>query len=143
INGQTQEPEKAQFAQMREMMYIDRVVRLVPLLVERGFRLTTSKEAKVNDRPAVGVKVASDGHKDVTLYFDKDSGLLIKAEHQVVNHQKKEVLQEEYFSEFKDVGGFKRPTRVVAFQEGKKVMDGELTDIKYFDSVPDSEFAKP
>src|SRR5262249_59932138 len=100
-------------------------------------------EAKVKDRPALGVRIASKGHKDASLWFDKETGLLVKAEYTMLNNQKKEVPQEEYFSDFKEVGGIKRPMKVVAFQDGKKLMDAEITDVQSPDKIADSEFAKP
>lgn len=58
--------------------YADRVTSLVPLLKEKGFTLTALGEDKVEGRPAVGVKVSSKDRPDISLYFDKESGLLAK-----------------------------------------------------------------
>lgn len=143
VNGQVREAEGKELAQMKDMMYLDRVVRLTTLLQDKGYELQAAGESKVNDRPAVGVLVKSQGHKDVQLFFDKDSGLLVKTEHQVTNERQKEVRQEELYSDFRDLGGFRRPMKVVAYQDGKKTMEGELTDVKYVDRLADTEFGKP
>jgi hypothetical protein len=143
IDGQMKEPDAAALNVMKETLYMDQLVRLTPLLKGQEYQLTPLKETKVQDKPAVGVKVASKGHKDASLYFDKESGLLVKAEYKTVNNQQKEVSQEEFFSDFKEVGGFKRPMKVVAFQGSKKLMEAEITDVKYPDKIADSEFAKP
>jgi hypothetical protein len=55
-----------------------RVTTLAPLLDDQGFTLTALGEAKVEGRPALGVKVAFKGRPDLSLYFDKESGLLVK-----------------------------------------------------------------
>jgi hypothetical protein len=143
IDGQSRDPDAAGLAQMKETLYMDQLVRLTPLLKDNAYQLTALKETKIKDRPAVGVKIAAKGHKDASLWFDKENGLLVKAEYTMMNNQKKEVPQEEYFSDFKEVGGIKRPMKVVAFQDGKKLMDAEITDVQSPDKIADAEFAKP
>jgi hypothetical protein len=58
--------------------YADRVTSLLPLLNDKGFTLTPLGEGKVEGRPAVGIKVSSKDRPDITLYFDKENGLLTK-----------------------------------------------------------------
>jgi hypothetical protein len=141
LNGKTEELKGDSLLKMKEMFYMDRVVHLSTLLKDTGYELTPLKEIKVNDRAAVGVKVASKGHKDISLYFDKTTSLLVMAEHRET--YQKEVTQQEYFSEFKEMNGTKRPMKVVAYADGKKLLEAEVKEIKQLDSVPDSEFAKP
>jgi hypothetical protein len=143
IDGQPRDPDAARLAQMKETLYMDQLVRLTPLLKDNAFQLMALKEAKIKDRPAVGVRIASKGHKDASLWFDKDTGLLVKAEYTMLNNQKKDVPQEEYFSDFKEVNGIKRPMKVVAFQDGKKLMEAEITDVQSPEKIADTEFAKP
>jgi hypothetical protein len=59
--------------------YLRWVTHLLPLVQDRGFRLTTLGEWKVGGRPALGVLVSYVGRPDVSLYFDKESALLLKA----------------------------------------------------------------
>jgi hypothetical protein len=148
INGQPQPVEEAALTDMRETLQLDRAVRLVPLLTDKTFDLASVEEIKVNDRPAVGVKVTVKGHKELKLYFDKETGLLAKTEHVVLvkdnkEGKYKEVRQEEYYSDFKDLGGFKRPVKMLVLREGVKLVEAELIDVKYPDKIDDSEFAKP
>jgi hypothetical protein len=58
--------------------YTDRVTSLLPLLKDKAFTLSPLGEEKVEGRPAVGLKVSSKDRPDVRLYFDKESGLLVK-----------------------------------------------------------------
>jgi hypothetical protein len=143
LDGQARDPEAARLSQMKEALYKDQLTRLTPLLKDNAYQLTALKETKIKDRPAVGIKVASKGHKDANLWFDKENGLLIKAEYTTMNNQKREVQQEEFFSDFKEVGGIKRPMKVLALQDGKKFMEAEITDVQYPEKIADSEFAKP
>jgi hypothetical protein len=116
---------------------------LVPLLNDKMYTLSPLGEIKIGERTAVGVKVAAKEHKDVNLFFDKDTGLLSRVEGPSVNSQMEEVSQESTFSEYKEFDGLKRPTKVQVKQDGKKVMDAEVLEIKFVDKFDDSEFAKP
>jgi hypothetical protein len=143
LDGQPQKLPPAALAEMRETMQVDRAVRLVPLLSDPAFTLAALGEAKAGDRPAVGVKVTARGRKELRLYFDKETALLVKTEHVLDDGQGKEVRQEEFYGDFRDLGGYRRPVRVTAFRDGKKIMEAELTDAKYLDRVDEAEFAKP
>ena len=144
-DGQPLKVTAAGDADMRETMHLERCLRLVPLLTDKAYELTALEESKVTNQPAYGVKVALKGRKDLRLYFDKETHLLVKTEHPHDDGKGGgEVKQEEYYSNFKDLGGgFKRPTRVSAYRDGKKVMDAELTEVKYLDKIPEAELGKP
>jgi hypothetical protein len=143
IDGQPQKVPESALAEMRDTLNLDRAVRLVPLLTDKSYELSALDASKVNDRPAVGIKVARKGQTDLRLFFDKDSGLLVKTEHQLTDGQGKQVRQEVFYSDFKDIGGYKRPVKLTVFREGKKFMTAELLEAKYLDKVDASEFAKP
>jgi hypothetical protein len=141
-DGQPQKVTDPMDREMHETMHLERAVRLVPLLTDKGFELTALEETKVNNQPAVGVKVAMKGHQDLRLYFDKETNLLVKTEHMHDDGKGgKEVKQEEFYGAFKDLGGgFKRPTRVTAYRDGKKIMDAQLLEVSYLEKIPESEF---
>ncbi len=148
IDGQPQKVDPAALAEVRETMMLDQAVRLVPLLADRNFNLAPLGEEKVNDRTVVGVKVTSRGRKELRMYFDKETGLLIKTEHPLdapgqAGAARKEVRQEEFYSEFKDIEGFRRPTKMVVLRDGRKLMEAELVDVKYFAHIDNAEFEKP
>jgi outer membrane lipoprotein-sorting protein len=143
IDGQAKEADTQSLAQMRQQLHLSRVLWLTPLLKDKDLELTMLKESKVNDRLAVGVKVASKGQKDISLYFDKENGQLVKVEYLTKNNQGREVTQEDYLSNYADFGGVKLPKKSVAMQDGKKIVEAEITDAQYPDSIPASEFGKP
>jgi hypothetical protein len=142
-NGQPQKVGPAALAEMREKLFLDRAVRLVPLLTEKTYELASLGESKVGERPAVGVRVTARGRKELRMYFDKETGLLVKTEHTLSDPEGKSVRQEEYYGDFRDLGGYRRPVRVAAYRDGKKVVDLEVIDVKYYDKIDDAEFAKP
>jgi hypothetical protein len=141
-DGQPQKVTDAMDREMHETMHLERAVRLAPLLTDKAFELTALEETKVNNQPVTGVKVAMKGHKDLRLYFDKETNLLVKTEHMHDDGKEgKEVKQEEYYGAFKDLGGgFKRPTRVTAYRDGKKIMEAQLLEVSYLEKIPESEF---
>jgi hypothetical protein len=143
IDGQPQKLSPAAGAEMREILQLDRAVRLVPLLRDPGFELDYVGESKVNDKPVLGVRVRARGRKELRLYFDKESYLLVKTEHTLEDGNGKEIRQEGYYSDFKDLGGYKKPHRMVAYRNGMKVMEAKLLEVKFLDKVDPSEFKVP
>jgi hypothetical protein len=128
---------------IEEQLYSERVVGLM-FLGEKGIELSPLGEIKVNDKPAVGLRVSSKGHKDINLYFDKDKGLLVKTEMRatdVLGGQ--ETAEEKILSDYKEMDGLPRPTKVAVLRDGKKLMDLEVTEVKILDKLEDSTFAKP
>jgi hypothetical protein len=143
IDGQPQKVDASAQAELRETFQLNRAIRLVPLLTDRSYELTALGPAMVNDRPALGVRVAARGRRELRMFFDKETGLLAKTETTLDAGEGKEVRQEVYFGDFRDLGGYKRPAKLAAFRDGKKVMELELTDVKYLEKIDESEFAKP
>lgn len=143
LDGQPQKIDAAALNEMRGALALARAMRLVPLLTDRTYELTALGEGKVGDRPVLGVKVSAKGRKDIRLFFDKETGLLVKTEHYLDDAAGKEVPQEEIYSDFRDLGGYKRPTKIAVFRKGGKVAEMEMVDVKYYESFPEAEFAKP
>ena len=145
VDGQPIQMTAAGDLEIREVMHLERATRLVPLLTDKAIELALLDETKVNDQPAYGVKVSMKGHKDVRMYFDKETNLLVKTEHMLEEPKEaKEFKQEEYYGEFKDLGGgFKRPTRITYYRDGKKWVEAKVIEVKYLEKIPAAEFTKP
>ena len=96
INGQTMAMDADAVAEAKEDLYAGRVDTLVPLVTDKGFELSPVGEAKVGDQAAVGVRVSHKGHRDINLFFDKKTGLLVKSERTIKDQMLggKERLQE-------------------------------------------------
>jgi hypothetical protein len=137
----------AELAREKNNLHGGYVSTLIPLK-EKGYTLSTLPEAKVNDKAVVGVKVAYKDRPDVTLWFDKSTGLLAKAEQMVQAEDPKEkkekmVKQETTFDDYKDFSGYKVATKVVAKREGKLFVEATLSDVKPVEKFEDKVFAKP
>ena len=82
-----------------------KVVKLTPLVKDKGYELSLIGESKVEDKPAVGVLVKSKDHNDVSLFFDKETGLLAKLEHRTTDPTSgKEVTEERIIVSYGDKG---------------------------------------
>ena len=92
----------------------------------------------------MGVKVSSKGHRDVDLYFDKETGLLVKTEGRVKDDMSgQEVTEESFHSEYKEVQGTKQAHKFVVKRNGKLFMEGEATGVELSEKLDASTFAKP
>jgi outer membrane lipoprotein-sorting protein len=143
VPGATLEIKGDELEDLKEGLYAERVQTLVPLLKDKGFTLDPLGEVKVNGRDTVGVKVASRGHKDVNLYFDKATGLLAKMERRALDDAQKEVTEESCYSDYKDVDGVKVPMKAVVRHDGELFLESEVTEYGFLDRIDDSEFARP
>lgn len=115
---------------------------LLPLR-DKKYKITAVGESKVLDKPALGFLVEAKGMKDVNLYFDKKSGLLVKMAARTINAENgQEVDEERIMSGYKNVEGMPMPTKILINRDGKKYLEMELEDIKLFEKLDDSEFKK-
>jgi hypothetical protein len=144
INGQEYKlDEKKMNKEAREQAYAEKVAGLV-FLKKKGFTLAPLGEVKVNDRPAVGVRVSSEGHRDVNLFFDKEKGLLVKTETRTVDLLSgEEKTQEKVLADYKECDGVLQPGRVSVLQDGKELVSLEIEEVKVVDRFDDDTFTKP
>jgi hypothetical protein len=145
VNDMVTELGKDEVTEQKEDMHNGRVEALVPLLEDKGFELATVGEVKVDDKPAVGIRVSHKGHRDVNLFFDTKTGLLVKSERMIKDQMQggKERTQERLFSDYKEAAGAKRPMKVVIKRDGDKFVESEATEYELKDKIDASEFAKP
>jgi len=128
---------------MHEQIYLSEVTRLTTLK-DKKFELSSLGEAKVQDKPAVGIRVVSKGHRDINLFFDKESGLMVKIEHRTVDlNTQQELNEERIITEFQDKDGVKEPKKAIINRDGKKYIDVEILEVKYQDDIDDTQFSKP
>lgn len=113
-------------------------------LKQRLSDLTPLSAIEVNGRPAAGLQVDTQGHRDVQLYFDKESGFLVKTRTWKKYATTGQTFAEEkVFSDYQDTQGYKWPKRVVAYRDGKRFLTKEVLEFKLVDRHDDSLFARP
>lgn len=138
----TTEMDKDMLEEAKEQAYAGWLTTLIPLK-DKKFTLATTGEVQVGGRPAVGVKVSSKGRRDVDLYFDKETGVLVRSEGRVKDEGGKEVTEESLFEEYKEIQGVKQPTKLTVNRDGKLYLEGELSDYQFSETLDASVFAKP
>lgn len=128
---------------MKEQAYILEAARLSKLKDKR-FELTSLGESKVQDKPAMGVRVGSKGHMDLNLYFDKNSGLLVKVEYRTLDlASNQEINEERIITEYQDKDGMKVPKKAIVNRDGKKYLEVEVVEVKFLNDIDDTQFSKP
>jgi hypothetical protein len=141
----TNEMTKEQLEEHKHERYAGLVATLLPLK-DKGYKLATLGEVKVGDRPAIGIKVSHPGQRDVDLFFDKDNGLLVKCSRKAKAEEQggKEVTQDSYYSDYKDIEGAQFPCKIVVKRDDKVYVEAENSDIKPAGkALPDGTFDKP
>jgi hypothetical protein len=143
VGDQTTEMDKDQLAEANAQAYAGWVTTLAPLK-GKEFKLATIGEVKVGDKPALGVKVSSKGHRDVDLYFDKATSMLVKTETRVKDEGSgQEVTEENFPSEYKEVQGVKHAMKFTVKRDGKLFLEGEATDCTLSEKLDAGVFVKP
>src|SRR5262245_25215124 len=82
VNGMTMEMPKELLDAARDQLRNERLTRLTPLR-DKAYKLSPTGEIKVDGKAAVGVRAEREGYRDVSLYFDKDTAVLLKVETRV------------------------------------------------------------
>jgi hypothetical protein len=127
--------------QKRNLYLLVVPITLVPLK-GKAFKIEPAGEDKVGDKPTVVLNVTGPDGKDFKLYFDKNSGLLVKLAVRV-SAQGREFTQETTFGEYKDFDGIKKATKIERRRDGEKFLEQEITEFKVLDKLAPETFAEP
>jgi hypothetical protein len=160
------EMDKAAVANQQWTVYLAVIPITILPLKGKEFKVEAIGEEMVGGKPAVGIKVTVPGSKantpdtkvtasdskvtapegkDFKLYFDKESGLPVKLVAKVAGFQGGEFTQETTFSDYKEMGGIQKATKIVSKRNGEKFMEQEITEFKVLDKdkVDPKTFTEP
>lgn len=126
---------------LREEAYVVWLTTLVPLR-DPAFELAPLPEIKVNGQPASGVKVSSKDHAAVQMFFDKQTGFLIRVERRF-RIAGLAVTGEYLFTDYKDYDGLKLPSKQTDVANGSKETELSITSYKFPEKVDDNLFGRP
>jgi outer membrane lipoprotein-sorting protein len=143
-DGMTQEITAKKLTAMKDEVYGLWVTSLLPLR-DPAFKLSLLPESQVDGKPVQGVRVSRDGRRDVSLYFDRETGLLVKYEAQVLDEFQnwKEVKDEAIFSAYKEASGVKCFTTMKLIRDDKPLIEATLSDHKRLAKADAKMFEKP
>jgi hypothetical protein len=142
VGGMTLAMEKPQLDELKTETYRLWLTTLVPLLKEDGFTLATVPDVKVEGQTARGVKVSCKGRTEVKLYFDRETGLLIKTEHRA-RIGGFDLPKEYVYRDFKPVEGVRLPTKAVELANGRKQTEVSEYSYRFPGRVKEGTFARP
>jgi hypothetical protein len=111
---------------------------------QKSIDVSIIEPIKINGMPAVGVLIQAKCHREIKLYFDAGSSLLVKQE--VMEEDPlngADIIVEVFYSDYQVKGGIKYYRKMLVFRRGRKLFDGVVTDIQWFDKLEDTVFARP
>jgi hypothetical protein len=143
FNGDSQELDKEMMAEMREQLHVGQVTDLRGL-TDKAVKLALMGESKVGDKTAVGIRVSCAGYRDISLYFDKASTLLVRSETRAKDPMSGgEITVERLYSDYKKVNGLMVPHKVEEKHDREPYTETEVLDVTLAEKLPESTFAKP
>jgi len=129
---------------LKDQQYMLKAARLVSLVKDKEYELAPLGESKVEGKTCVGVRISSKGHKDFSLFFNKETDLLAKVEFRTVDLSTgKELTEERIVLEYtkKDKDQPPLPKKLRIDRDGKKFIEVE-TEAKMVEKLDDSDFQK-
>ncbi len=119
-------------------VYTAGFMQITPLL-KPEFTLTAAPDADVDGKPASGVVVSRKDTRDLTIYFDKKTGLMVRMAYKAKT-DKGEVNREETFSNYQDVKGLQTAHHSLRKDDGKTTQDLTISDYEVLEKVDAAEF---
>jgi hypothetical protein len=140
----SRECAKEEVTEMKEFLNAACIARLSVLAGEE-YKLSPLEEQSIDGHPAIGMRVARKGFRDVDLYFDKENGLLLKMQSRVRDSLRGglECTSETLYSDYREVDGLMTAYKSTIKYDGKVYNEVEITEVKYSDSLDDKVFEKP
>src|SRR5262245_10443571 len=119
--------------------------QLTPLLDAKAFTIRAADDEDVNGKKAaVVVATPKTVDREIKMYFDRESGLLVKTGYKALGPgdggARAEVYKESYFSEFQKVSGIQVPTKLVQNYDGMKFLTATMTDYEVRATIDEKEF---
>jgi hypothetical protein len=139
VEGRTEELQGVFADGYKDEAHLMQVMRLVPLK-GKEYELKAAGETKVDGKTAVGLLVRTRGQKDITLYFDAESGLLIKVERKVLYGGEEEVQEERFYRDYPKKDALPYARKVTVKQRGKAVEYIEVREVRFLEKVDEKEF---
>lgn len=137
------ELDKDALANQKRTAYLALIPVTILPLKGKDFKMETIADKNVGDKPAAGIKVTPPDGKEFSLYFDKDSGLPVQMVAKVAGFMGDEFTQETTFSDYQDMAGIKKATKIQSKRDGEKFIDQQISDFKILDTVDAKTFAEP
>jgi hypothetical protein len=143
FGGNRMDLDKDALANEKRTIYLMWVPITILPLKGKEFKVEAIAEENAGDKPAAGIKATGPDGKELRLYFDKESGLLAKMVAKVIGFMGDEYTQETTFSDYQEMGGIKKATKLQSKRDGEKFIEQQITEFKVLDEVDAKTFAEP
>ncbi len=118
----------------------------IPLLIEKDAVFSMGEEKEIEGRKAIGVDVDFKGKK-TTFFIDKETYSLVEVVYKDLyfgEKYTKEMLEKRNrFADYKMVDGVFFPMKMTLYQEGKKFMEFQYSDVKFNPEAALAKFKRP
>lgn len=141
--GKTEEAPKEVAPLMRQVMTALRSAGNPAGLKDKDIQLAHGGVGKIDVVDTEILRINRKDLTEITLVFDKKTGMPLKAETKIKEPNANEASIEFAYSDFKEVNGVKHPHRVKILRDGKDIAELELTEIKLDQKFDASTFEKP
>ena len=143
----TRDLSEAQVTQIVDEIYAHWLASVAPLQ-DKGFKFSPFGNATVDGKEAVGLVVSCQGRPDVTLFFDKQTGLVIKSERRAKDPAtNEEYTAESIYRDHKEFQGVMWPTNRLDRRDGMDLEENsgrfELSEFQALDKLDESSLARP
>jgi hypothetical protein len=128
--------------EVREGAYASWIIMLYPL-ADRSIPIAPLGKSQVNGRPALGVVVTAKGHRPIKLFFDEQTGLLVKDEIRSEEYRGGESTYETIYDDYQTIDGIKCAMREKILKDGKLVGESHITKLKRSEKLDDKLFVEP
>lgn len=89
------------------------------------------------------VKLTFEDGFEIEFEFAADDGMPMKSIYRKLNADNEEVVEEDRYAQFVDIGGIETPYIIDHFTNGKRTSRINYQSVKYNETIPDSIFQKP
>jgi outer membrane lipoprotein-sorting protein len=134
-------PPEVAAEEQRQAAALTALTTLLPLK-EMGVNRELGGELVVGGRTGLELKATRDG-REMRVWFDKETGLPLKGAWTVKDAAGKDVLQEMLPSDYQEFNGVKKALKLQVLQDGKLLVEMQLSDFKAADKLDEKVFAKP
>ncbi len=135
--------DKGSLASEKRNTYLQVVPRILLPLRGEGFALKPAPDQAIGGKPVAVIVVTGPDAKEFTLSFDKESGLLVKLEAEVLGFGGEEYTQETSFADYKEFDGVKLATKVTSLNDGERFVEQEYLEYKPAGAIAADAFAEP
>jgi hypothetical protein len=126
--------------QLLQTLQLEQALRLVPLLRDPGFTVESLGEVRNQSAVFSVLRVTGKSQRELKLWFDRNSGLLVKAEHKL-DGVGKEIVQEAFYQEYRAIDGVQRAGRVTILRDAKPIMEARLIRAEAVEQFAADEFS--